>query len=316
MHWSLWCLICASGLAFLILLTSLICFLKVFYSPKRRVLGDDEYETPEGEIYDVFKNDMIEWTREIRSMPHKDIEVTSFDGLTLRGKYYEKEPGAPIEILFHGYRGTAERDMCGAVERAFAVGRNALIVNQRASGTSDGHVITFGINERRDCNAWIDKVIEMFGDDVKIVITGVSMGAATVMMAAGDTLPKNVVSVLADCGYTSPREIICKVVRDMHLSPALLYPFIKLGARLFGRFDLEETSPIKAMKSCTLPIVFVHGDTDAFVPYEMSARLYKECASNKKLLITVPGAGHGLAYLVDRKGYVDQLNAIYAKWEI
>lgn len=316
MHWSLWCLVSALGLIFLALLISLICFLRVFYSPKRKVLGKDEYDTPEGEIYDVFKNDMIEWTREIRSMQHEDIDITSFDGLTLRGKYYEMTPGAPVEILFHGYRGSAERDLCGAVERAFAVGRNALIVNQRASGTSDGHVISFGINERRDCQEWIKRVIEKFGDDVKIVITGISMGAATVMMAAGEPLPKNVVSVLADCGYSSPKEIICKVVKEMRLPPTLLYPFIRLGARLFGGFNLEEYSPLEAMKKCTLPIVFVHGDADDFVPYEMSARLYKECASEKKLLITVPGAGHGLAYPVDRKGYVDRLNAIYKEWQI
>lgn len=314
MHWIWWCVSIGSGLAVLTLLTSLICYLMVFHSPKRRVLGPDEYEIPEGDIYEVYREDMVAWTKSIRAMKHEDVEITSFDGLTLRGKYYEHNPDSPLEILFHGYKGNAERDLCGAVERAFAVNRNALIVDHRASGRSDGHVISFGVNERRDCLGWIDFAIKKFGPDVKIVITGISMGAATVMMAAGEDLPENVISILADCGYTSPKEIICKVVKDMKLPVKLLYPFIRLGAWLYGRFDLEEASPIEAMKKCTVPIVFVHGDADDFVPYDMSARLYDVCTSEKKRLITVKGAGHGLAYPKDREGYVNQLNAIYDEW--
>ena len=310
--------LCIALIAVLIsaLLTSFICYRMVFYSPKRRPIGPDEYEIPEGDIYEVYRDDMIEWTKQIRAMPHEDVEIVSHDGLVLRGKYFMKSPELPVEILFHGYKGTAERDLCGAVERAFAVNRNALIVNHRAAGPSDGHVISFGINERRDCLRWIDFAIQKFGKDVKLVITGISMGAATVMMAAGEDLPTNVISVLADCGYTSPKEIICKVVKDMKLPVKLLYPFIKLGARLYGRFNLEEASPIEAMKKCSVPIVFVHGDADDFVPYDMSKRLFEACASEKKILITVPGAGHGLAFPKDRKGYVDQLNAVYDKWNV
>ena len=142
------------------------------------------------------------------------------------------------------------------------------------------------------------------------------MGAATVMMAAGDPLPSNVIGVLADCGYTSAKEIIKKVVKEMRLPVWIFYPFIKLGARIFGRFNLEETSPIEAMRNCTLPIVFVHGDTDAFVPYDMSVRLYNACTSEKKTLITIKGAGHGLAFPADRDGYVNALKEIRDKWNL
>ena len=316
MHWSLWCLFALMGVGAFCLLTSLICFLIVFYSPKRRPLGPDEYEIPPGKIYEPFREDMVAWTKQIRSMPYEAIEITSHDGLTLRGKYYEYKADAPVEILFHGYRGYAERDLSGAVERAFKVHRNALIIDQRASGPSDGHVISFGINERRDCLLWINKVIDKFGDDVKIVITGISMGAATVMMTAGEYLPENVISILADCGYTSPKEIIKKVVKDMKLPVKVFYPFIKLGARIFGRFDLEECSAIEAVKKCSVPIIFVHGDNDNFVPYDMSVRLYNACAAEKKMLVTVKDAGHGLAYPVDRDGYVDRLNKAYDEWNI
>ena len=80
--------------------------------------------------------------------------------------------------------------------------------------------------------------------------------------------------------------------------------------------NLEETSPIEAMRNCTLPIVFVHGDTDAFVPYDMSVRLHNACASEKKTLITIKGAGHGLAFPADRDGYVNALKEIRDKWNL
>ena len=314
MHWTFWCLVAVLGLALIVLITSFICFLMVFYSASRKVLGEDEYEIPEGDIYEVYREDMVAWTKSIRSMPHEDVEIKSYDGLTLKGQYFEYDADAPIEILFHGYRGNAERDLCGAVERAFAVRRNALIVNHRAAGPSDGHVITFGIKESEDCHEWVKYAIERFGKDVKLIIGGVSMGAATVMMAAGKPLPDNVICVLADCGYTSPKEIIQKVVRDMKLPVPIVYPFIRLGALIFGRFNLEEKSPIEAMKKCTLPVVFVHGDTDDFVPYEMSVRLHEVCTSEKKILITIHGAGHGLAFPADQDGYVNQLIAVRDEW--
>ena len=294
------------GMALIGFLTALVCFFKVFYSPKRKPLGEDEYEIPDGRIYEPFREVIVNWIKELRAMPKEQMEIRSFDGLILHGTYYECKKGAPIEILFHGYRGNAERDLCGGVERCFALGRNALIVDQRGSGSSEGRVVTFGIKERRDCLCWIDHVIKRFGADTKIIITGISMGAATVMMAAGEDLPKNVVCVLADCGYSSPKEIIQKVMRDMHLPVGVVYPFVKLGARLFGGFDLEETSPMEAVKKSKVPIIFIHGDTDDFVPYGMSRALYEACASQKKL-VPIAGAGHGLAFPMDKQTYLQSL---------
>ena len=130
------------------------------------------------------------------------------------------------------------------------------------------------------------------------------MGAATVAMAASKSLPENVVSILADCGYTSPRDIIRSVLADIGLPRWLFYPLIRLGARIFGGFDIEGHSPESAMRSCTLPILFIHGDADDFVPSYMSERLYEICSSEKKAIRLIKGAGHGLAYPVDKDGYI------------
>ena len=293
-------------LMLLILLTSYVCFRMAFYVPEKKPKNTDEFDLPKGEIYEPYHEQMIAWTKETRTFPQERFTITSFDGLKLSGKYFEYKADAPIELMFHGYRGNAERDLSGAVQRCFSLGRSVLIVDQRTSGNSEGNVISFGINESRDCLSWVNFLIEHFGKDVKIILTGISMGASTVMMASAMDLPPNVISALADCGYTSAKDIIKKVIREMKLPATLLYPFVKLGAKLYGHFDLEETSPLEAMKNCRIPIIFIHGETDDFVPCDMSRANYEACVAPKKLF-TVANAGHGMSYLLDNSGYFKTL---------
>jgi fermentation-respiration switch protein FrsA (DUF1100 family) len=127
------------------------------------------------------------------------------------------------------------------------------------------------------------------------------------MMAAGQPLPPQIHYMLADCGYTTPKEIISKAMRDTKLPPALFYPCATLGARLFGGFNLNEDSPLEAMARCKVPVVFAHGDTDDFVPFEMSVRLCEVCTGRHKKLVTIQNAGHGLAFPVGRDEYVEAL---------
>lgn len=288
-----------------VLLAAFISFRMAFYASRKKSALEQSV-LPPGDIYEPFHELMRGWILEVRELPCEEVSITSFDGLKLCGKYYEYAPDTPIEIMFHGYRGSAERDLCGGVQRAFALGRSVLVLDQRAAGKSEGHVITFGVLESRDCRNWVDFVVDRYGAHRPIILTGISMGAATVMIAAGRPLPESVVGVLADCGYSTAREIIKKTIREMKLPPDLLYPFVKLGAKLFGRFDLEETSPVEAMKNCRLPVIFFHGDADDFVPCEMSRINYEACAGPKRL-VTVPGAGHGLAYPVDQEKYLKEL---------
>lgn len=298
----------------LVLLISYICFRMAFYVPKKRTDCTEEFDLPKGKIYEPYHEQMIAWTKETRTFPQERFTITSYDGLKLSGKYFEYTPDAPIELMFHGYRGNAERDLSGAVQRCFSLGRSVLIVDQRTSGQSEGNVISFGINESRDCLSWVHFLVEHFGNDVKIILTGISMGASTVMMASAMDLPTNVVSALADCGYTSAKDIITKVIREMHLPPKLLYPFVKLGAKLFGHLDLEETSPIEAMKNCRIPIIFIHGETDDFVPCDMSRANYEACIAPKRLF-TVAEAGHGMSYLLDNDGYFKALKEFSEQYQ-
>lgn len=301
------------AIIFIIFLTSFICFMMTFYSPKRKLPKNGEIIIPGVEIYEAHRPRLEEWVMLYRNTPHKKIEIRSFDGLTLRGRYYEKKKGAPIELMLHGYKGSAERDMSGGLARAFAVDHNALIVDHRAGGESDGHVISFGINESRDALAWIDYILKEIDGYAKIIIAGISMGASTALMMSGMDLPENIVAILADCGFTSAKEVIKKVIGEMKLPADILYPFARLGARIFGRFDLEETTPIEAVKVSKIPTIFLHGDSDTLVPCHMSEASYNACTAPKKLVV-IKGAGHGLAYPVNEELYVKEVKEFFDRY--
>lgn len=292
--------------SFCVLLIAYGCFRFVFCVRKGKKPDPDAIVLPKGKIYEPHYEDMTRWILEARQLPHEDVCITSRDGLKLTGKFYEFAPGSPIELMFHGYRGSAERDMSGGVQRCFRLGRSALVVEQRCSNTSEGNVITFGIREHLDCLDWIDFVVEHYGKDARIILTGISMGASTVLMAAGKELPKQVMGVLADCGFTSARDIIYHVMGQMKLPAKLCYPFVKLGARLFGRFDLDEYSAMEAMRTCKVPVIFFHGEADDFVPCSMSRENYEACGS-RKMIVTIPEAGHGLSYPTEPDAYVQAL---------
>lgn len=287
-----------------------VCFRKTFYVTKKQKIRE-EFELPQGKDYIPYHDLMLSWMKEAKAYNREEIVINSFDGLKLKGYYYEHQKGLPIEIMFHGYRGSAERDLCGGIQRCKELGRNALLVEQRGQGSGEecGHVITFGIKERFDAKAWADYAFNRFGDKVPLILTGISMGAATVLMASGLDLPKTVVGIVADCGYDSPKNIICHVLESVNLPSKYFYPFLKLGAKVFGRFNLEETSAVEEVKKAKVPIVFIHGKADDFVPAYMSENNYNACVSPKRLEL-FEGAGHGAAYLTNPEKYINALSEI------
>jgi fermentation-respiration switch protein FrsA (DUF1100 family) len=110
--------------------------------------------------------------------------------------------------------------------------------------------------------------------------------------------------IIADCGYSSPKEILKSVIKDMKLPVGLAYFLVRLSARIYGGFDLEEVSATDAVKKANIPILFIHGEEDHYVPCEMSRISYEACASEKEILI-VPGADHGMSYMTDTEKYVE-----------
>jgi fermentation-respiration switch protein FrsA (DUF1100 family) len=304
----LWLFLIFAVLVGIALLISLYTFRICFYAPADRV--EDPYTQMQGEQYAAMSDSILRCTKIMDDAPSEWVQIRSHDGLSLSGRYYHTKDGAPVQIMFHGYRSMALRDSAGGYILAKKMGFNVLAVDQRAHGRSKGRVITFGIQERKDCLSWVQYAAKRFGKQTPIVLSGLSMGAATVLMAAGRELPDNVIGVLADCGYTSPKEIICEVIRQMKLPPKLSYPFVRLAARLFAGFDLEADSPLEAAARCKVPVILYHGEDDVFVPCHMSRRNYEACNA-RKAFITVPGAGHGLAYAVQPERYLQTLREFF-----
>ena len=216
--------------------------------------------------------------------------------------------GAPLAIIFHGYRGYAERDGLGGYTLCTALGYNVLLPDQRAHGYSGGHTITMGVKERYDARDWTVWARIRFGPEVPIFLMGVSMGAATVLLAAGLNLPDNVCGIVADCGYTSPREITRKCLPEYlpGMPLELTYAVGRLGAILFGHFDPEDADCEAAAAQSKVPILFVHGDADGFVPYDMGKRNYEACRAKGKKFLTVHGAEHAVSYYHDNDAYTKQ----------
>ncbi|MBQ1494917.1 MAG: alpha/beta hydrolase [Acinetobacter sp.] len=187
-----------------------------------------------------------------------------------------------------------------------------LVVDQRATGDSDGNVISFGINERYDVLAWTQMITKRF-PKMKIILVGGSLRAATVLMASELDLPANVVGVVADSAYSSPKAIIKKVIDEMNLPATLTYPFVKLSAKILGHFNLEAASPIQAVKNTKLPILIVHGEDDHYVPCSMAYQNFNACQSPTKMLLTVPKGPHDISLLVDWDRYQSMVEQFFDK---
>ncbi len=289
-------------LLFILLILAAAILGALYYGYRLAFYYQDPHEDPLGYVHDEQFREVEprfdQAITEFQAAPWEDVSIVSRDGLTLTGRYYHQKDGAPLYLQFHGYKGNAIRDFCGTWEIARELEHNVLLVDQRCHGNSQGHTITFGIKEHLDCLSWVSYACDRFGP-VPMLLMGVSMGAATVLMASGLDLPKNVRGIVADCPYDSPSNIIKKVLGgEMGMPVKLVYPLIRLGGILYGRFDLEHYSPLEAVTQTKTPILLIHGDADEFVPYPMSCRLHST-APEAIDFHTIPGSGHALNQVMD-----------------
>lgn len=270
-----------------------------FYSPMK---DRDRVPSPKEAQYDPYREEMARVYHQLNDRPYELVSIWSHDGLKLSGRYYHVKDGAPLDIGFHGYRSHPLTDFSGGSELSFQLGHNLLLIDERAHGKSEGRTIAFGIQERQDLLGWVNYAVERFGENVEIILYGVSMGGATVLMASELELPENVKGIISDCPYASPMDIILHVGRNMSLPLWLVKPFVILGAKIFGGFDILETDAIQAVRSSKVPILLIHGEDDRYVPCEMSEGV--ALANPEKVTrYTFPTAAHGLSYLVDRPRY-------------
>lgn len=303
-------LILALALFLVFCLILVLTFRTAYYSPANR--KEDPRHIPSKEQYQQVAEGILALVDNIEQYPFESVNIKSDDGLMLAGRYYHVQDGAPVVIVFHGYRSTAFRDCAGMFKLCMELGYNVLLPDMRAHGKSQGRVITLGIRERIDCLRWVEYVVKRFGTDTRILVSGCSMGAATVMMSA-ELLPEQVKGIACDCGYTSPRAIMMDVSQKMHMQPKLAYFFLRLSARLLGGFDPDERNSLQSLENSPIPALFVHGEDDRYVPCSMAYENYAASAAGIKQLLTVPGAGHGLSFLVDETAYRDAVHTFLGR---
>ena len=231
------------------------------------------------------------------------VEITASDGTTLVGHWCPCEAPKRIVLAMHGWRSSWVSDFGAISEFLHDSGCSVLYVEQRAIGESGGRYIGFGMLERYDCLDWLGWINEHGGKTLPIYLCGVSMGATTVMLAAGLELPENVHGVIADCGFTSANDIwrhVCTA--HLHL------PYVTRAGRISAKcrsrigFDPADVSTTEALRACNTPVLFIHGSEDHFVPSAMTCRNFA-ASSGPKRMIFVSGAGHAESYSVDPRKY-------------
>ena len=246
----------------------------------------------------------------------KTVFINSFDGTQLLGHWYPCENAVRNVVCMHGWHGSWLKDFGDIIDFLHDSGCNVLLADERAQNGSEGRYMGFSLLERYDCLEWIKWISAETSQDLPVYIYGVSMGSATVMMTAGMDLPENVKGVIADCGFTSPKDIWTYLLhKNMHLPYGkLLNLMIKVKFALrTGERDVSY-STIESLKNCDLPVLFVHGSEDDFVPTEMSYRNYEAFEGDKELLI-IKGAGHAVNYRTDPAAYEAAVKRLWEKCE-
>lgn len=241
-----------------------------------------------------------EW---IKQQPLETFELKSRDGYKLFANYLApKEPSDLAVILVHGYGGVGT-DMAGFAYLYHQAGFHVLMPDNRGHGKSEGHYIGFGWHDREDTLAWADLLIRCTGQDVRLFLHGISMGGATVLMASGEVLPKQVRGIISDCAYTSVNAVLAYQMKRMYNMPH--FPFLATTSaltKLKAGYFFREASALKQVRKARVPVLFIHGERDTFVPTSMVHELYAACPSEKELLL-VPNAAHAMAYFEDPKAY-------------
>lgn len=269
--------------------------------PKRLPLRQSRVSGSQGE--NRYEEERQQAAKRLELSSFEEITIKGGDGVSLIGHWHACQNARRTIVAMHGWRSSWSKDFGAIAQFWHKNGCNVLYAEQRAQNKSGGNYMGFGMLERYDCRRWVHWVNERCGTKLPVYLGGLSMGATTVLMAAGLDMPDNVHGVVADSGYTSAHAIWRHVVRNnLHLRYSFHDSLVDDLCKKKIRVGTKDYTTLKAMKVTAIPVLFIHGTDDRFVPVEMTYENYKACASKKRLLI-VPGAGHCMSYFVERGNY-------------
>ncbi len=262
-----------------------------------------------------FFDAMTEAADRLDKTDTETVEITANDGITLVGHWYPCENAKRVILAMHGWRSSWTRDFGLIADFWHENGCSVLFAEQRGQNNSGGEYMGFGLCERYDCIEWLTYLRENKNSDLPVYLAGISMGATTVLMAAGLNLPDEVHGIIADCGFTSPHEIWKHVAeKNMKIPYSLQGIIANEMFRKRTNMRTSEYSTVEAVSICKVPILFIHGSNDKFVPIEMTYKSYFACNSEKRLLV-VPGADHGMSYYCEKDRYEQETAAFWEKYD-
>lgn len=270
--------------------------------------ADKNYTTPE------YYNRYLDEVHYNEKLSMEDWTIQSSDGLTLYASYLPAEGEAVRNIILcHGYHSSARKDFGGIIRYYHTNGCNLLMIEERAHRRSEGKYLTMGIFESEDIARWAKETVRRLGDGLPLYLHGISMGAASVLMAEGEELPENLAGIIADCGFTSPIEIFRHVGRhNMKMPTHLTLRLINMWARRKAGMSLSGKSATEILREAKIPVLFIHGTGDTFVPPHMTIKNYMACAAPKKICL-VDGAPHAMSWYYDTDKYKTALQEFFAE---
>lgn len=238
-----------------------------------------------------------------RALPFEELEIRSGDGLTLRADLLRGDKDTGVTVIFcHGYKSEPAWDFAAMYDFYKDQGYNLMYLHMRAHGKSEGKYIGFGALDRYDLVLWAEKAAELFPGS-SVFFHGMSMGAAAILQSAELPLPENVRGLIADCGFSSTNEVFRNLVGKVYHIPAT--PFINIFELInlvTAGYGFRDADSVRSMQRSNLPLLYICGDSDVYVPADMAMRIYDACKAPKELLL-VPGAGHAASYMLETEKY-------------
>ena len=263
----------------------------------------------------AFMSVVSQSAEKLERSDYETVEIQSHDDIKLVGHWRMPSDPKRVIIAMHGWRSSWAQDFGSIADFWYDNDCAVLYAEQRGQGKSGGEYMGFGLLERYDCFDWVKWANERTGGSLPLYLGGVSMGASTVLMTAGLDLPDNVKGIVADCGFTSPHEIWKHVVEsNLHLPYSMHAVAANDLCKKRINMTSQEYSTLDAMRECKVPILFIHGTDDKFVPISMTYENYKACVAPKRIMV-VPGAGHGMSYFTDKQGYESEIKEFWNKYD-
>lgn len=267
-------------------------------------------------INDSIYSFMKPWTDSLNNVKAiHDTTIINSEGLKLNGYYIKStKPTRKTAILIHGYKDCAYSMMPIAYIYSHELGYNVLLPDLQYHGKSEGKAVTMGWKDRKDILLWAKLANTLFGNNTEIVVHGISMGGATTMMVSGEKLPPYIKCFVDDCGYTSVWDEFNYEIKEMFGLPTfpLMYSSSAICKLLYG-WSFGEASALNQVAKCKLPMLFIHGSADDYVPTRMVYPLYKAKPQPKEIWI-VKGAPHAKSFQLNQKAYIKKVAQFTGKY--